>query len=80
MNIEEWAALIAIISFAGKVWRKIWKHHQKPISNVLSAIIDGIVAFLTRIRRYLDGSNDKDDHRIYGVTGGSANAKSIYIR
>lgn len=80
MNIEEWAALVAIISFAGKVWRKIWKRHQKPIRNFLSAVIDGIVAFLTRIRRHLDGSNDKDDYRILGVTGGSAIYKNIYIR
>lgn len=80
MNLHEWAALVAIIDFAGKVWRKIWKRYKKPICKILSTVIDGIIAFLTKIRRHLDGAIDNDDQLFLGVTGGAAIERSIYIR
>ena len=80
MNLNEWAALVAIIDFGGKVWRRIWKRYKKPIRKILSSIIDGIIAFLIKIRRHLDGTNDNDDQLFLGVTGGAAIERSICIR
>ena len=71
MNLQDWAALMAIIDFAGRLWRRIWKHQKKPIQNFLSSIIDGVISFLTKIRRHLDDSEDKEDFIVNGVTGGS---------
>lgn len=80
MKLQDWAALVAIIDFAGRAWRRIWKLYETPIRNYLTAVIDGIVAFLIRIRRHLDASDDNDDLTVNGVTGGSVFERFMYIR
>lgn len=74
MNLQNLAALLAIIEFAKKTWCEIDKRYGAQIRGVLCECIDNVIDFLTMIRSRLEPSEENDDSNNNGVTGGICNS------
>lgn len=67
MNLQDIANIVAILTFAKPLFLRIWRIIRKPVMQKTIALIDALIEFLERVRRWARARSGGEDASSYVV-------------